>query len=110
MKSLIGGMILLVSVNATQAIANDDFATVTCLTSNNDTFSIFVKGNDATIQWPTGTYPAEISVQGSKLYLIQVGNRGTFGMSYDMDVKVGIAATKFTDGNVINATIRCTLN
>jgi hypothetical protein len=110
MKSLIGGMILLASVNATQAIANDDFATVTCITSNNETFAIFVKGNDALIKWPSGTYPAEIVVEGSKLYLIQNGKYGTFGMSYDMDVGVGISATKFTNGNVINATIRCTLN
>lgn len=110
MKSLIGGIILLSLINTTQAIANDDFATLTCLSSNNDTFAIFVKGNDATIQWPTGTYPAEASIEGSKFYLMQVGNRGTFGLSYDMKVGVGIAATKFTDGNVISGTIRCTIN
>lgn len=110
MKSLIGGMILLASVNATQAIANEDFATMTCIASNNETFAIFVKGNDALIKWPSGTYSVKIVAEGSKLYLLQKGKYGNFGLSYDIDVGVGIAVTKFNDGRVINTTVRCTIN
>ena len=110
MKALTGGMILLSLTNITQAVAKEDFATVTCIASNNETFAIFVKGNETVIKWPQGTYPAQAVVEGSKLYLIQEGKYGTFGLSYDMDVGVGMAATKFKDGSVINNTIRCTLN
>ena len=110
MKAFIVGVMLLASVNTTQATANNDFATLTCIASNNETFAVFVKGNEAVIKWPQGTYPAQVAVEGSKFYLIQEGQYGTFGVSYDMEVGVGMAATKFKDGSVINNTIRCTLS
>lgn len=109
MKSIIGGMMMLASVNATGAAA-EEFTTITCLSSANETFVIFVKGNDATIKWSTGTYPVEMTMEGAKLYVLQKGTYGNFGLVYDIKVGVGIAVTEYKDGNVINNTVRCTIN
>lgn len=110
MKSLLGGLILLACVNATAAIANDSVVTMVCLSESGETFTVFVKNNDAMIKWPQGAFPAEIAVQGPKIYLKQTGEYGTMAVVYDMELKVGLAITKFNNGNVITNPIRCSIN
>ena len=100
MKALIGGMMMLASVNVTEAAA-EEFTTITCLTSSNETF---------TIKWSTGTYPVTITMEGSKFYVLQEGTYGTFGFVYDIKVGVGTAMTKYKDGSLVNNTVRCTIN
>lgn len=110
MKSVIGGLMLLASVNSTNAIADDTFVTMVCISEVGETFTVFVKGNDAVIKWPQGAYPAEIGVQGAKVYLKQEGEHGTMAVVYDMDLKVGLAVTKFDNGDVTTNPIRCSIN
>ena len=109
MKALIGGMMMLASVNVTEAAA-EEFTTITCLTSSNETFTIFVQVNDAAIKWSTGTYPVTITMEGSKFYVLQEGTYGTFGFVYDIKVGVGTAMTKYKDGSLVNNTVRCTID
>ena len=110
MKSLIGGIMLLASVNATAAIADESFVSMVCLSESGETFTVFVKDNDAMIKWPQGAYPAEISVQANKIYLRQAGEHGVMAVVYDMGLQVGLAITKFDDGHVVTNPIRCSIN
>lgn len=110
MKSVIGGLMLLASVNSTAAVAQDSMVTMVCLSENKETFTIFVHDNDAAIKWPEGMYPAQITVEGNKVYLKQDGSGGTMGIVYDMELQVGLAVTKFNDGHVVSNAIRCSIN
>ena len=110
MKSLIGGIILLASVNATSAVADDGMATMNCLSQSGETFSVYVKGNDAAIKWPTGIYPVEIEVKENLIYLLQPGEYGVMAIVYDMGTSSGVAVTKFKDGTTSQNTIKCVIN
>lgn len=110
MKSILGGIMLLASVNATAAIADDSFITMVCLSESKETFTVFVHDNDAVIKWPSGFDPAEITVEGNKIYLRERGAHGVMTVVYDMELQVGLAMTKFDNGNIVTNPIRCSIN
>lgn len=110
MKHLVGGLILLVSVNSTSAVAANDMVVMNCLSESGETFSILVKDNDAAVKWPTGTYPAKIAVKDNLIYLLEPGEYGSMAIVYDMQTNKGVAVTKFNTGKVVTNNIECVIN
>lgn len=81
-----------------------------CTNALGESFMIWARGNDITVQWGGTEYPAKGQVNNDKLYVVQRGSAGTIAIMFDFTVNSGLAVTQFDDGTVSKHIIKCSIN